>query len=547
MSFLVELRAGRFRWDLVDPFPVQSTEDSKRGTAALTDLRALLTARVDADAVEASGELPAGLVADLHAHRLLALTVSNMDGGLDLSPLNAFRVLEEAARYCVPVGLVLSWHNMLGMGAYLPALPPGRLRDLLTERLAQGAVFGVADTEPGRAAADPRRQTVAVPTADGGGYLLTGEKCFIGNGSIADLLAVSATVRDDGRERIDLFLVDTHRDGFSVTTEHGFMGLRGSPNAALRLDEVYVPADHVLVAIDGGWRASPVVARINARARMNITVAPSLAMAKACLDWSREFLARRYVDGRPLTDYDAVQRRLATSLADVFAVDSVVEWCLLGEHGEAEYMAAKNIGTVTCWRVIDRTMSLFGAEGFESAASKARRGMRALPVERALRDIRGMLIAGGVDFNIDMRAGWRGILSPYYSGQVGAAPDPPAELSPTAPAAARFLRDQVADFAARCRKLTHTHPADDLRQRQEVHITLSRLADELFTMSLVVARAAALDTAHAQHLAGVYLAGARGRIASLWRALDRVDEVDHARVCRAWLAGDLEPMVPIRW
>ncbi|HZN76886.1 MAG TPA: hypothetical protein VFC00_35110, partial [Micromonosporaceae bacterium] len=96
MSFLVELRAGRFRWDLVDPFPVQSTEDSKRGTAALTDLRALLTARVDADAVEASGELPAGLVADLHAHRLLALTVSNMDGGLDLSPLNAFRVLEEA-------------------------------------------------------------------------------------------------------------------------------------------------------------------------------------------------------------------------------------------------------------------------------------------------------------------------------------------------------------------------------------------------------------------------------------------------------------------
>jgi len=546
-TFLAELRAGRFRWGLVHPFPEQAEEDRATSAAALADLLDLLAARVDAEAVEAAAELPDGIVAELTARGYLSMTVPREDGGLGFSPLTTFRLLAGAAGWCVPVGLVLSWHNVLGLGAYLPALPAGPLRDMLAKRLADGAVFGTADTEPGGAAASARRRTVAVPTGDGRGFLLTGEKCFIGNGSIADLLAVSATTVDDGDERIDLFVVDTGSQGFSVVARHDFMGLRGSPNAALRLDRVFVPAEHVLVATTGGWRASPLVARINARARMNITVAPSVALARRCLDWSRHFLARRSVDGRPLGEYDAIQRRLAASVADVYALDCLVEWCLLGEHGEPEYMAAKNIGTVTSWRVIDRTMSLLGAEGYESASSKARRGAPDLPLERAFRDVRAMLIAGGVDFNIDMRAGRYGILPAYYAaGSADSEPVEPvdpdaAALSPANRRHLVFVRDQVAAFAARCRELTAAHPPAELYERQEVLIALSRLADELFTMSLVLARTAGptAGSGAAQHVADVYCAGARTRIAGLWRDMETVHGADHAAVSRAWLAGDL--------
>lgn len=554
-SFLDALRGGRLRWDLVHPFPEQEPADRAVGTAAIADLYDLLADGVDNDEIEASGALPPRIVPDLYARGLMGLTVPAEDGGLGLSPLNTFRVLEAAARRSVPVGLVLSWHNVLSMGAYLQALPPGPLRDLLVAALDRGAVFGVADTEPGLAASDPRRSTVAVPSDDGSGYLLTGEKCFIGNGALADLLAVSATVRRGDTERIDLFVVDTSSPGFTTVGQHDFMGLRGSPNGAMRLDRVYVPADRVLVAVGGGWRASPLVQRINARARMNITVAPALALAKACLAWSRDFLARRrWVAGRPLDAYDAVRRRLATSVAEVFAVDSVVTWVLSASdavEGAPEYMSTKNIGTVTSWRVIDRTMSLLGAEGFEAAHSKARRGVPALPLERAFRDARGLLIAGGVDFNIDMRGAQSGIFSRYYDGarttpaaQAPAGPMDPrgAKLSTANRRHLDFAHGQATELRARCLDLTRRYPAADLFERQEVLITVNRVADELFTMALVLARAAGLTARgepQAQELADVYCAGARARIAGLWQALDAVDEVDHAPLARAWMAGDL--------
>jgi alkylation response protein AidB-like acyl-CoA dehydrogenase len=66
-----------------------------------------------------------------------------------------------------------------------------------------------------------------------------------------------------------------------------------------------------------------------------------------------------------------------------------------------ELAAIKNVNSETCWRIVDRTTGLLAHEGYETATSKGRRGVEALPVERALRDGRGLRIAGGVDFNLD--------------------------------------------------------------------------------------------------------------------------------------------------
>jgi len=572
MSFLAELRAGRFRWDLIHPFPQQDPADRTLGAAAAAELLDLLTGVVDPDELDRTRRLPPDLIPALRAKGYLAMTVPQADGGLGLSPFNTFRLLETASTWSASVGMLLSWQNTLGIGAYLEMIPPGPLRDLVVARVADGAVLGFADSEPG-GAANATRSTVAVPTE--GGYLLTGEKLFTGNASVADLLTVSATVwMPDGGERIDMFLVDTTRDGFTVIGVHDLVGLNGSPLAAVRLDRVFVPAEHVIVPSGHGFRASPLVARLTAIARMFITVTPPLAAARSCLAWSREFLGRRRVNGRPLAGYDSIQRRLAASLADVFAIDSVVRWCLLGHHAAMlpggtpvperlpELTSAKNIGTVTAWRVIERTMSLLGGEGAETAPSKARRGASPLPVEQAWRDARSLRIAGGVDFNIDMRSAWSGIFSPIYDGQVdparptagcpstgrgaatpstgrGAADSGTAKLSAANRRNLQFVRSQTAVLRSRCLELAGGSPADQLAERQEVLITINRLADELFTMSVVLARAASLADRQAQDLAAVFCAGARTRIRSLWSALDAVDEVDHATPCRAWLNGDL--------
>jgi alkylation response protein AidB-like acyl-CoA dehydrogenase len=553
-SFLGELRLGRFRWELIHPFPDQHRGDRAVGDAAVTELRTLLAGEVDPDELDRTRTMPPDLVAALAAKDFLRMAVPGEDGGRALSPFNVFRLIEAASSRSGAVGLLLAVHNALSVAAYLPVLTPGPLRKMIVDRLAEGTVCGVADTEPA-GAANTRRSTVAVPATDGRGYLLTGEKTFIGNGRIAGLLAVSATVADGDGERIDLFVVDTASEGFTVMDGHDFMGLNGAPSAALRLDRVYVPKEHVLVATDGGWRASPLVAGINALARMHITVAPAAAVARNCLRWSREFLSRRRVNGRPLGDYDAVRRQLDTSLAEVFALDSVVRWCLLGEDGDArgpERTSAKNIGTTLAWRVVDRTMSLLGAEGFETASSKARRGVPALPVERGFRDARGLRIVGGVDFNIDIRGAQHGIFDAYYAGAVdsgrlaqqGRIPVDlgGARLSRANRATVDYLRDQVTAFAARCLDLARGQPAEALFERQVVLIAANRLADELFTMSAVLARAAALAAGgmvEAQWLAEVYCANARRRIAGWWRELDAADERGHEDLSRRWLAGEL--------
>lgn len=556
-SFLGELQLGRFRWDLFHPFPRQDDRDRAVGDVAVAELDAILAGTVDQDEVDRTGTLPDRLVPELATNGYLGLSLPAEHGGLSLSPYNVFRVLRAASVRSCAVGLLLSVHNGLGVVAYLPAIPTGPLRRFVLDRLAAGTVCGMADTEPA-GAANRLRATEAVLSDDGETYAVSGEKVFIGNGRIAGLLTVSAMIRDGGPRRVGLCLVDTASDGFEVLAGHEFMGFSGAPSAALRLDRVRVPRDRMLVDAGGEWRLSPLVGRINTLARMYVTTAPSLGIAESVMNWSAEFLSRRLVDGRPLGEYEAVARLASTALADVFAVDSVARWCLLGdERADRSYerTAAKNIGTMTAWRVVDLALSLFGAEGYETARSKARRGAPAIPIERALRDIRGLRVAGGVDFHVDNRAARFGIFPRYYAGAVGAeelAENWPIDqagsnLSRTNAANLRFVTEQTRRFAAQCMTLTQAYDESELYERESVLITVNRIADELFTMAVVLARASAAGgVTGAQRLAEVYCADGRRRVTARWDELVAMEPTDggadrtHLELTREWLAGELK-------
>jgi hypothetical protein len=161
-----------------------------------------------------------------------------------------------------------------------------------------------------------------------------------------------------------------------------------------------------------------------------------------------------------------------------------------------EQVAAKNITSTLCWRVVERTMSLLAAEGYETAASKAARGADPIPLERAYRDARGLRISGGVDFQLDNWAG-RLLVFPPHDGSAEA----PAEREPELPEAAglcprnrEHLMEagrQARGFALDCAELTRRHPdRAALHEREGLMITASRIVNELLTVTLVLARAA---------------------------------------------------------
>ncbi|MFC5204676.1 acyl-CoA dehydrogenase family protein [Streptomyces kaempferi] len=555
-GFLAELHLGHLRWDLIGPFPAPSDEDRAHGDAAVAELMRFLQETVDPTEVDRTAKLPDGFHEACAARGYFKLQNPPERGGLGLSAHNAFRMIQAAASWSVTACYAMAVHHGLGAGAYVPILADGELKSELERLLTAGAISGDADTEP-TGAINRTRATTAMPTEDGTGFWISGEKVFIQNGPIAGLLRVSATVHESDRDYIRLFFVDTADPGFTVKSWHEYLGLKGLPNATLTFDRVFVPHSRVFT-LDGlssedEWRLAPELHTISVRGRMYPISAPALAIGRLCLHWSREFVRRRSVGGLRLEQYDEIQRIVAANLAETFAMESVVEWCLLAEERhpgidlDPEQTAAKNITSVTSWRMIDRTLSLLAAEGLETATSKARRGAQPLPVERSFRDARALRVAGGVDFLVDHWAA-RHLLSRHYpkaQAIAEAASDLTAAgafLSPRNRDHLRFVAEEAVHFARLSREMVDRHPdSEELFAKERTLILLNHLSTDLFSMSVVLARAAHLHpdgTGPAQDLADVFCAEARHRMADAQRRLADTDGPDHAGACAQWLHGD---------
>ncbi|WP_216216086.1 acyl-CoA dehydrogenase family protein [Amycolatopsis aidingensis] len=549
---------GRLAWDLICPFPVQDDADRRAGDRAISELSDLLTGQVDAERIDRERRLPDGLLERLGEGGWLALATPPESGGRGLSPHNVFRVVHAAAGWSVPVAQVMAVQAAIGVGALLPAVDAGPLRSYLLELVTDGVLSGSADTEPS-GAANQGRDTVATPVDDGSAYLLSGEKIHIGNGPVAHTLIVSATVPDGDTGTRRLFLVDTTSPGFRVRSTHEFMGLRGFPIAALDFAEVRVPAEHMLLeAPDTGNRLTPTLMQLVITGRMYLIAAPSLALARRCVHWAREFAEPRVIDGRPLAEYELTRRLIADNVADTFVMDTLVRWCL-ADTPEAvnrlpEQMAAKNITSVTCWRVLDRTMSLLAGEGFETADSKAARGAPPLPLERAYRDARGFRISGGVDFLLDYWASQVSTFAHYYpepdnlaeieSGEPDVSWCADTALHPRNQEHLAEVARQSMRFARTALALSRKHSRQELADRQQRLVVLNRILDELATSALVLARAASTGGAEAedtQRLADVACSAARVRLDGYWTELAEgevpgQDTADHAAVAATWMS-----------
>ncbi|WP_436498683.1 acyl-CoA dehydrogenase family protein [Actinokineospora sp. HUAS TT18] len=531
-GLLGELCRGRVRWELLRPFPEHDPADRAVGDRVIAELTALLHEHVDPEAVDRAAALPDGLVERLRAGGFLSLTMGPDLGGLDLSPMNTVRVIEAAAGWCVPVAWMLAISNGFGAGAYLPLLADGPLKDLITSHVAAGSLSGSADTEVGGAANETRATTAVL---DGEVYRLTGEKIFIGNAPSAGLVDVSATVRVDGVDQVRIFFVPTDLPGVEVAGAQEFLGLKGSSVGVLRFHDVRVPAEYLLPTTEDSWRAEPALVRIAIMARMLVIAAPSLAIAKQCLYWQRDFVRRRQMDGKALGDYEEVQRIVARSAAEVFAMDSLVEWGMLGADLGAkvpEFTAAKNLISLACWRVVDSTLSLLAGEGFETATSKSRRGAPPFPVERAFRDARGLRVAGGVDFLLDY---WSGLAA--IDGAEAESSVPVEDSALTGPCA-EHLRALVAEATRFAGLRARLHEG----ARQHEVVLAGRISGGLLSMAATLARAAHLadrGDPGALDLADIACVDERRRLAAAWAEFaPEPDCPDYTAMSKDLLHGD---------
>lgn len=144
------------------------------------------------------------------------------------------------------------------------------------------------------------------------GWVLSGEKRWIGGAATADVLAVFA--RDVADGRVKAFLVPRDAAGVTITKIGGKTALRMMQNADIRLDEVEVPQEARLERIDGFADVAALLRRMRSDVAWIAT-----GMQAGAYEAAVRYVGQRQQFGRPLASFQLVQEKLAIMLANLTA------------------------------------------------------------------------------------------------------------------------------------------------------------------------------------------------------------------------------------
>jgi glutaryl-CoA dehydrogenase len=168
-------------------------------------------------------------------------------------------------------------------------------------RMAAGEALGCFGlTEPDFGSNPAGMRTRA--KRDGDDWVLTGNKMWITNGSVADVAVVWAQTDD----RIRGFVVPTDTPGFSAPEIKKKMSLRASVTSELVLDDVRLPGSAVLPGASG--LSGPLSCLSEARFGI---VFGALGAARDCLETTIEYAGDRQIFDKPLAAYQLTQAKLA--------------------------------------------------------------------------------------------------------------------------------------------------------------------------------------------------------------------------------------------
>src|ERR1700722_1029691 len=252
-------------------------------------------------------------------------------------------------------------------------------------RMVRGeTICAIAMTEPGTGSDLQGIRTRAV--CDGDEFIVSGQKTFISNGQLCDLvIVVSRTSNDAGSRGMSLILVKTVRAGFGRGRNLEKLGQLSADTSEMFFDEVRVPASNLLGA-EGGAMAALMSELPQERLTIAIT---SMAAAQKAFDITRDYTRQRKAFGKPIAEMQNTRYKLAdlkTELAVGWAfVDQYLSKHIEGKLTTHEASMAKLWASEMHGRAVDQCVQLFGGYGF----------MREYEICRLYADARVQRIYGG--------------------------------------------------------------------------------------------------------------------------------------------------------
>ena len=332
---------------------------------------------------EADGIVPRELWHKAGAAGLLCCSVPEEYGGAGADYLYDVVVFEEMARagYTGPGFMI---HTDL-VATYLRSFgTEEQKRHWLPQMVAGTAIGSLGMTEPHAGSDLKNIRTRAV--RDGDDYVINGQKVFISNGQLCDVL-VLATKTDSsaGAKGITLFLVEGDRPGFKRGRNLEKLGMKAQDTSELFFDNVRVPATNMLGREGEGFGL--MMTKLS-QERLAQAIR-SAAVIEAVIEWTVEYTAQREAFDQTIADFQNTQFKLAElrteSVAGRVLTDRCIELFMKGELDAIDAAMAKMFLSNLHCKTVDECLQLFGGWGY----------MWEYPIARAYADARVVKIAGG--------------------------------------------------------------------------------------------------------------------------------------------------------
>jgi alkylation response protein AidB-like acyl-CoA dehydrogenase len=336
--------------------------------------------------IDANAEFPWDTVKVFTENGLLTPLLPEKYGGIGAEYLLFSMILEEISKVCASSALIL----IAQADGMLPILCGGsdELKDKYLPGLAKGKLAAFGATEPGAGSDIISMRTRAIRKGDV--YVINGQKCFITNGSVADVISLYAYTDPHQKAKgITAFVVEKGSKGLVYGKNENKMGMRGCINSELFFDDLIVPEQN-RIGQEGEGIGNMMAALDTSRL---FGASQAVGLAQGAIDEAVNYSKLRIQFGQPISKMQGIQFMMADMVANT-------EAARLLTYQAAQYMdkrdwrlslkfcaMAKFIASDTAMKVTTDAVQVMGGYGY----------MKDYPVERMMRDAKLIQIYTGTN------------------------------------------------------------------------------------------------------------------------------------------------------
>ncbi|MCI6019898.1 MAG: acyl-CoA dehydrogenase [Clostridiales bacterium] len=346
-------------------------------------------------------KFPKETVEKMGKYGFLGIPVPKEYGGQGCDALTYAMCVEELAKVCGTTSVVVSAHTSLCIDPILTYGTEEQKQKYVPD-LASGRKLGAFGlTEPGAGTDAQGQQTKAV--LDGDEWVLNGSKCFITNGSYADvyiIIAVTGVIEKRGRKvkEISSFIVEKGTPGFTFGTKEKKMGIRGSATYELIFTDCRIPKENLLGKQGKGFA---IAMHTLDGGRIGIA-SQALGLAEGALEKTIAYVKERKQFGRTISQFQNTQFQLADMATKVEAAKMLVYKAAMAKQTQKVYSVeaamAKLYAAEVAMEVTTKCVQLHGGYGYirEYDVERMMRDAKITEIYEGTSEVQRMVISGNI-------------------------------------------------------------------------------------------------------------------------------------------------------